>query len=106
MKLKPTIAALLISALPAIALAQPSTTRIDQRQEQQKQRIEQGGQSGQLTSKEAERLQKGQAKVQKMEDRALKDGALTPKERARIEHAQDKQDKKIYREKHDKQRTK
>lgn len=106
MKLKPTIVALLISALPAMALAQPSTTRIDQRQEQQKQRIEQGVQSGQLTAKEAGHLQKGQAKVRKMEDRAMKDGTLTPKERDRIEREQNKQDKKIYREKHDKQRVK
>lgn len=105
MKMKPTIAALLISALPAIALAQPSTTRIDQRQEQQKQRIEQGVQSGQLTGKEAARLEKGQAKVRKMEDRALKDGTLTQKERVRIERAQDKQDHKIHLEKHDKQKA-
>jgi len=103
MKVTTTIAALLIATLPGIALAQPSTTRIDQRQEIQKQRIEQGVQSGQLTSREAANLEKGQGKVQKMEDRALKDGTLTNKERARIEHAQDKQDKKIYREKHDKQ---
>lgn len=103
--MKSTIAALLISVLPAIALAQPLTTRIDQRKELQQQRIEQGVQSGQLTAKEAARLQKGQAKVQKMEDRATKDGVLTLKERDRIERAQDKQDKKIYREKHDKQRV-
>lgn len=106
MKLKLTIAALLISTLPAVALAQPSTTHIDQRQEMQQKRIEQGVQSGQLTSKEAANLEKGQAKVQKMENRATKDGTLTPKERARIEREQDKQDKKIYREKHDKQRAK
>ncbi len=106
MKLNLAIAALLVSTLPAIALAQPSTTHIDQRKEQQQKRIEQGVQSGQLTSKEAERLQKGQKKVEKMENRALKDGTLTPKERDRIEREQNKQDKKIYREKHDKQKAK
>jgi len=106
MKVNLTIAALVMATLPAFALAQPSTSLIDQRKAQQQKRIEQGVESGQLTSKEAANLQKGQKKVQKMEDRALKDGTMTPKERERIEREQNKQDKKIYREKHDKQRAK
>ena len=36
----------------------------------------------------------------------MADGKVTPKERRRIERAQDKQSKKIYREKHDKQKAK
>lgn len=83
-----------------------STTRIDKRQANQERRIEQGQKSGALTEKEAARLEKGQARVQKMEDRAAADGKVTKKERARIEHAQDKQSRRIYREKHDKQKAK
>lgn len=60
-------------------------------------------QKGQLTKKEAARLEKGQARVQKMEDKAVADGSVTAKERARIEKAQDKQSRKIHRERHDKQ---
>ena len=54
----------------------------------------------------AARLEKGQARVQKMEDRAAADGKVTKKERARIEQAQNRQSKKIYRERHDKQQAK
>ena len=77
--------------------------RSRQRQENQQRRIEAGEKSGQLTPKEAARLEKGQARVQKMEDKAVADGKVTTKERARIERAQDKQSARIYRQKHDKQ---
>jgi len=91
--------------LPAQAQTD-STKRIDKRQENQAARIEKGEQSGALNQKEAARLQKGQAHVQKMENKAAADGKITQKERAKIEHAQDKQSAKIYREKHDKQTAK
>ena len=99
-----TFVALAVVAAPVFA--QSSTPRIDQRQANQEQRIEQGVQSGQLNQREAARLEKGQARVQKMENRATADGKVTAKERARIEHAQDKQSRRIYREKHDKQTAK
>lgn len=104
MKIKTIAAALFVSALALPALAQTaSTPRIDQRQANQQQRIDQGAQSGALTDKEAARLDKGQAHVQKMEDKAAADGKVTMRERARIEHAQDQQSKRIYRQKHDRQ---
>jgi hypothetical protein len=104
MKLKSTIAVLVMAAVPGLALAQTtSTPRIDKRQELQEKRIDHGVQSGQLNEKEAARLEKGQERVQKMEDKAVADGKVTAKERARIEHAQDQQSRKIYREKHDRQ---
>ena len=56
--------------------------------------------------REAARLEKGQARVQRMENRAAADGKVTAKERARIERAQDQQSRRIYREKHDKQTAK
>jgi len=107
MKLVKIVTAAVIAAfaLPALAQTQ-STPRIDQRQQNQERRIEQGEKSGALTNKEAARLEKGQARVQKMENKALADGKVTTKERARIEKAQDRQSKKIYREKHDKQTAK
>ena len=82
------------------------TRRIDQREANQQKRIEQGEKSGALTQKEAARLEKGQARVQRMEDKAAADGRITPRERRRIEHAQNVESKKIYREKHDKQKAK
>ncbi|HYR34345.1 MAG TPA: hypothetical protein VEQ87_08665 [Burkholderiales bacterium] len=92
-------------ALPAAAQTQ-STPRIDQRQQNQERRIEQGEKSGALNKKEAARLEKGQAHVQKMENKAMADGKMTKKERAKIEKAQDHQSQRIYREKHDKQTAK
>jgi uncharacterized membrane protein YebE (DUF533 family) len=97
----------LAAALAAPAFAQTtSTPRIDQRQQNQERRIQQGEKSGALTSKEAARLEKRQARVQKMEDKAAADGKVTAGERARIERAQDRQSRAIYREKHDKQTAK
>ena len=98
-------AAIAASTLPAFAQTQ-STPRIDARQVEQQQRIEQGRKSGQLTKKEAARLEKGQARIQRMENKAVADGKVTKKERRRIEHAQDVESRRIYREKHDNQTRK
>ena len=92
-------------AVPAFARTD-STRRIDQREANQERRIEQGEKSGALNAREAARLEKGQARVEKMETRATADGKVTAKERRRIEHAQDQQSRRIYREKHDKQTAK
>ena len=100
-----TAAVIAAFALPAFSQT-TSTPRIDQRQKQQQQRIDQGVKSGELNRKEAERLQKGQARIQKMENKAMADGKMTPKERAKIEKAQDRESKRIFREKHDKQQRK
>ncbi len=101
------ISSLLIVALAAISLpvlAQTNTPGVDQRQVQQQQRIDQGVSSGQLTGKEAARLEKGQERIQTMEDKAKADGTVTAKERARLQHAQNQQSAKVYRQKHDRQR--
>ena len=100
-----TAAALAAITLPVLAQT-TSTPRIDQRQQTQQQRIDQGAASGQLNQKEETRLEKGQARVQGMETKALADGTLTSKERRKIEHTQNQQSRKIYREKHDNQVTK
>ena len=104
--LKPAaLVACAVLAFPALAQT-TSTPRIDQRQQNQQQRIDQGVSSGQLNQKEAARLEKGQARVQKMENKATSDGKVTAKERRRIESAQDRQSRRIYRQKHDKQTAK
>ena len=82
----------------------PTTPRVDQRQVNQEQRIQQGVQSGQLTTQEAARLEKGQARVDRMEDKAKADGTVTTQERKRLQHAENVQSRQIQREKHDRQR--
>jgi len=103
--MKTILVAALAAAFAAPVFAQ-STPRIDKRQELQDRRIEQGKQSGALNEREAARLERGQARVQKMEDKAAADGRIGARERARIEHAQDKQSRRIARQKHDRQRAK
>ena len=100
-----TVIAVLVGALalPAFAQDTTSTPRIDKREANQQRRIEQGEKSGQLTGREAARLERGQGRVQKMEDKAVSDGKVTPRERARIERAQNRQSRKIARQKHDAQ---
>lgn len=97
----------LSSLVAGTALAQgtPSTPRIDARQERQAERIDKGVESGQLNKREAARMEKGQARVQKMEDRAAADGKMTKGERRRIEHAQDTQSARIAKQKHDAQKA-
>lgn len=102
MKTVQTIA-LLSLILPTLAFAQANTPRVDQRQANQEQRIDQGVASGSLTQREANRLERGQQHVDNMENRAKADGVVTRGERARLHQAQDVQSARIYRQKHDRQ---
>jgi uncharacterized membrane protein YebE (DUF533 family) len=103
MKTKLFIAAI-ATAITLPAFAQTYTPGIDQRQMNQEQRIDQGIASGQLTQREAARLERGQQRVDNMENRAKSDGVVTARERARVQHAQNVESKRIYRQKHDRQR--
>jgi uncharacterized membrane protein YebE (DUF533 family) len=102
MKTIKTVAFLAV-ALPTLAFAQANTPRVDQRQANQEQRIDQGVASGSLTQREANRLERGQQHVDNMENRAKADGVVTRGERARLHQAQDVQSARIHRQKHDRQ---
>ena len=73
---------------------------IDNRQANQRARIQQGVGSGQLTARETHQLEKGQARVQNMESRAKADGSVSNRERARLNQAQNVQSQRIYNKKH------
>lgn len=88
-------------AVPVLAFAQATTPRVDQRQANQEQRIDQGIASGSLTQREASRLERGQQRVDNMENRAKADGVVTRSERAELHRAQDRQSERIYAQKHD-----
>lgn len=90
-------------SLPVLAFAQANTPRVDQRQANQDQRIEQGVASGSLTQREANRLERGQQRVDNMENRAKADGVVTRQERVHLHQAQDVQSRRIYAQKHDRQ---
>lgn len=103
--MKKLFTALALVAASAAALAQSSatTTGVDNRQERQQGRIEQGTTSGQLNANEQARLNAQQGRIANAEAKAKADGAVTAKERARLQHKQNKANRNIRRNKHDAQ---
>ena len=80
-----------------------NTADVVQRDVNQQKRIEQGLQSGQLTTKEAGKLEREEGRVDRMEANAMKDGKTTVAEKQRIERAENKVSKDIYQDKHNAQ---
>lgn len=93
------LVACVAGALGGAAYAQ-NTQGVIQRDANQQQRIEQGLQSGQLTTKEAGKLEREESHIEKMESNATKDGKMTNAERQRIERAENKASADIYRDRH------
>ena len=100
MKISSTLALLLGALVVTPALAQTPATEV-QRNTNQQQRIEQGLQSGALTTHEAGKLERQQSHVEQVEKNALKDGSLSTADQARIKSAQDKASANIASQKHD-----
>jgi hypothetical protein len=93
---------LLVSLVLAVTSASSfaGTPLINARQNVQQQRIYYGVASGEVTPGEYLKLQKGQARVQNLENKAKADGVVTPFERARIHTAQNVQSARIWIKKH------
>ena len=94
---------------PAATLAQaPATANTDthatinQRKENQQDRIAQGVKSGQLTAGETARLEHQEAGINKEEAgmRAQDNGHLTKQDRHILTHQQNQESRRIYRDKH------
>jgi hypothetical protein len=95
-----TTAALLAVIIPAAGLAQG----VNERQRNQRERIQQGVRSGELTRVEAARLRRQEAQIRLNEARARRSGGqFTPRERARIQRQLNRESRRIYRQKHDAQ---
>jgi hypothetical protein len=95
-------ASLFIFFLAASAHAQ-STPVVDQRQQNQQRRINQGVASGEVTRVEAAKLRSEQRQIRRAERRAKADGKVTKKERANLQRDQNQASRKIRRQKHDAQ---
>lgn len=94
--------ALLIASLMLTAHAD---ARPDQRRERrQEARIQQGVQSGELTKREARRLEAEQKHIDNVQERVGADGAVTPAEQRRLNRKQNRMNRDIYRQKHDAQK--
>lgn len=83
-----------------------ATPGVDKREANQQRRIQQGVKSGELTPREAARLERGEKRIERMEEKAKTDGKVTAQKRKRLHRAENAESRKIYREKHDKQRRK
>ena len=78
---------------------------IKKRERTQQGRIAEGVKSGELTKKEAVKLEKKEAKLHREIQRDRKDGpGLTAKERLKIENKQDRLSRQVYKQKHDDQK--
>lgn len=112
MKIHALLVALVLSAGGAAfaqtATATPkdpvATPRIDAREANQQKRIAQGVTSGQLTQREATRLEKGEARIDNAEARAKADGKVTAKERKHLNKMENRESRAIAQQKHDNQR--
>lgn len=103
---KSTFAALVSGAFVASAsfTAFAQTTSDDvSRNVNQQQRIESGLQSGQLSTREAGRLERGEANVERIQSNAERNGSVSAAEQARITRAQNRESRAIYAQKHDAQ---
>jgi hypothetical protein len=101
------LAATLILSPMAIFAQAPATTTtppptINQRKENQQDRIAQGVKSGQLTAGETSHLEHQEAGINKEEKgmRAQDNGHLTKQDRKTIKQQQNQESKRIYRDKH------
>ena len=108
--LKTLVASAALTLLAGTALAQAAsapagshTPRVDQRQANQEQRIDQGVAKGSLTRREARRLERQQSAIDRAENKAKADGTVTAQERRRLHQAQDRASHRIHRQKHDAQ---
>ena len=89
-----------ITALLGTAAFAQNVQQDQQRDVNQQQRIEQGLQSGQLSSREAGQLERQQQHIDRMEAHDLKNGSISPAEQARLKAAQNRASASIYADKH------
>jgi len=91
-------------ALMLPAMAQTSQS-INQRKENQQDRIANGVQSGELTAKETQKLEKKESNLNQEERdmRKLDNGHLTTADKATLNQQQNQLSKDIYKQKHDAQ---
>lgn len=103
-----TISACFVATLLAgIVYAGPTDDPvIQQREQNQEQRIQQGIKSGALTPNEAGRLEAQQSKIKQNEEQMKSDGKLTKAERNKLTREQNRASKNIYRKKHNDQTMK
>ncbi|MGC3943233.1 MAG: hypothetical protein QM762_01630 [Chryseolinea sp.] len=91
----------IVFGIALTASAQTATPSINQRQQNQHERIAQGVSSGELTRRETAQSVRDQRHINRTERRAKSDGVVTKRERAHIQHEQNRASRQLRRNKHD-----
>jgi hypothetical protein len=105
------IATAIVVTLSSPAFAQSTTNTTTsanpdtsvQRDANQQERIEQGLQSGQLSTKEAGKLEKGETAIEHQEAKDMKNGSVSPQEQQQLNRMENRESSAIYNQKHDAQ---
>lgn len=93
----------LVGVLAGGSVLAAETPVVDKREANQEKRIEQGVKSGELTNREAARLEHAGDKLEANEAKAKADGVVTKKESARLRAEARRNSKRIAKQKHDAQ---
>lgn len=100
--MKRTTALLAFIAFVGIIHVRAQTTPVvDQRQSNQRHRIQQGVENGELTPRETADARQNQRKARRTERRAKADGTVTANEHAKIHRKQNKASRQLRKNKHD-----
>lgn len=94
-----------IALLTGTVGAETYAPRIQQRENRQQQRINQGEQSGSLTQSESARLEAQQNKIEQDQQRMASDGNLSRAERKKLTREQNRANRATYRKKHNQRST-
>lgn len=86
-----------------IAVQAQNSQGVDQRQKNQRHRIQKGVITGELTRPKALDARRNQRQVRRAERRVEADGMVTSGEKAKLHHKQNKASRQLRRDKHDRQ---
>src|SRR3954471_16925994 len=78
----------------------PRTDQVVDRDVNQQERVEQGLELGQLSTREAGQIERDESRIDRTEARDLKDGKLSPAEQAHINQMQNQTSRDIYQDRH------
>lgn len=98
--MKRAFVALAMAALCSAGVDAQTAASETQRDVNQQERVEQGLQSGQLSTREAGQLERKEQQIDRTQAHAMQDGTLSPAEKARIQREQNQASHQIYRDKH------
>ena len=98
--------ALALGVLCAISLVNPTLAEtrgqaVNQRQQMQVQRIQQGVKNGELTRREARHLKQNERRINRYEEHARADGKMSPQEFHKLGRMQHRESMAIHQQKHD-----